>query len=484
MKMPRDFNFIVPPIGEYQEESVLYGCINDNAGLLLDLGLGKTFCAINIARYRIQDSEVKKVLVVCPSTIIQSWIKSIHKFSEYEAVSLYSKSRPKRLKQFKKRAEFYITNYEGLHPFREEFYKLKPDMVIFDESARYVKGANTQRTNMSIVLADIAKYVLILTGTIISNKPLYLWSQIRLLDGGLAFSDNFWRFRSKYFTGKKKKSKKGKYYKKYTLSKKNVDYFADVIYDNCIRFKREDVIDDLPETIFDVVNIPLDGELDTLYNNVADEIIKEIETASSSATININSIFTKLIRLQQITSGFIKDEDGEIKELKTQPKLKSLLETIESIEFEEESAVVWCKFRYSIDMIERELKRLGIKCITMDGRQDTPAKKYERWRTFQEDKSITVFIGQAVSGGIGIELFKENSTKTQHMLFYENSDLDTRLQCCGRIDRHGQQSKLLMYKDYIIEDTYDMRVLQNIEKDKNIADDIMENGLRNVLTNK
>ena len=102
---------------------------------------------------------------------------------------------------------------------------------------------------------------------------------------------------------------------------------------------------------------------------------------------------------------------------------------------------------------------------------------------FQRSKTKNVFIGQIMSGGIGIELFKKHSTadKMQHMMFFENIwGLDPREQALGRNMRIGQKSKC-RYIDLIIADTIDVKMMNRRIDDKAIADEIVERGIRGFL---
>ena len=80
-KLPKGFETIFHNPYPYQKEAIVFGIVHKNAGLLLDLGLGKTFCAINIARYRIQQQQVNKTLVVCPTGILVNWAEQIKLYS-------------------------------------------------------------------------------------------------------------------------------------------------------------------------------------------------------------------------------------------------------------------------------------------------------------------------------------------------------------------------------------------------------------------
>ena len=109
--------------------------------------------------------------------------------------------------------------------------------------------------------------------------------------------------------------------------------------------------------------------------------------------------------------------------------------------------------------------------------------KFAKWKTFQQSKDVNVFIGQIASGGIGIELFKLDSleTKSQHMIFYENTwSLDVREQAMGRIHRIGQKSTCI-YHDITIKDTIDVKMLDVLKTNKSVADAIIEKGVEGFL---
>jgi len=477
MKLPKGFKIIGPKPYPYQMETIIFGIRNKNCGLLLDMGLGKTRCAIDIARYRLQFENFNKILVVTPTSIMYNWQNEVHKFSEYRAIVLHSENRQDRIykiQQFKNNYQFGIINYEALLPFHTELSNLNIDLIIFDESARYIKSFSAKRTKMAIYLADKAQSRMILTGTPISNKPLDIWSQFRTMDGGASLGLNFYKFRSKLF---KKISLKN--YNKFVPRHGTLAYLNSIIYNTCIVFKKEDVLPDLPEKIYHTIKLKTPDNISKVYHDVRNEIITRIEVTDGAVPILTKNIFTQLLRLQTITSGFIKDSNGNIRELKNRVKLTALIEEIESIVDAEESVIVWVKFLHSIRMIKRELKRKGIECITMSG-QD--ANKYERWNTFQKDRSIPVFIGQIESGGIGIQLFKlDSNADTQHMIFYENTySLDVRQQAEDRIHRIGQKASC-RYVDIILEDTIDEKILSIFKRKQRVADTIMKQGVKQWL---
>jgi SNF2 family DNA or RNA helicase len=487
LKLPKDFKIIGTDLYPYQLESFIYGATRNTAGLLLEMGLGKTLVAISIARYRIQFNNVKKVLVVCPTSIINNWENEIKKFSEYSSLIVRAEREERSHRLSSKNHIFYIINYESIFPtlkdleifrggklvksYKKLVKRLGIGMTIFDESARYLKNPVAKRTLASAVLADEAKYKLILTGTPIANKPMDLWSQFRVLDGGKTFGPNFFQFRNYYFY-----TMPNDPWKRYIIKDRAIDQIKKRLYSTCIRRRKIEVLKDLPDQIEQVLKLDMNPGLEDIYTTVKKEVLAEILTKEGFTTVNVNNILLKLLRLQQITSGFTKNRRNRVIEIPVQPKLEALIEQLNLIVDAEESAVVWCRFIKSIDMISKKLKKDGISHVTLSGEDKD---KYAKWKGFQKDKSISVFIGQVESGGIGIELFKHDSEedKSQHMIFYENTfSLDTREQAKGRTHRIGQKSTC-MYMDLIVKDTIDEQILKSLTEKKNVADLIVERGI-------
>jgi len=472
-KLPKGFKLYKPVIADYQLYTINYGILNNDVALLLHMGLGKTYCALQIARYRIQFSNVDKVLILSPATLLYNWQEEINEFTEYNSIILHgSKQQRKHIidKFLNSNYHFGIINYEALaknYFSRKVLYNY--GMVIADESAKFIKSIRASRTNVAIDIADMSKYRMILTGTPISNKPLDVWSQYRFLTQGRLFGTNFYSWRHHYFY-----TSEGKF-KTYTFKKHLSSDLNKKIYSTSIRFGKECRKGKLPKELFKPILLRPDYRFYSIYNEVRDKILAEIETEGGFQNIKVAHVLTKRIRLQQITSGFIK-VDGVEQRLKYTPKLDTLEEHIDIAIDADESVVIWCWFRYSIKLISDILMRKKIKHIVISG-ADSSKEKTVKWKKFQKSKTHNVFIGQIASGGIGINLFKLRCSpdKSQHMIFYEGSrTLDEREQALGRIDRVGVVVDEILYKDLIIKDTIDELSALAVKENKEVADMIIE----------
>lgn len=484
---------------EYQKEAFLFGIQKEKAGILLDMGLGKTLVAINIMRYHLQFNNANKILIVCPSSVLYNWEDAIKTSSEYDFLIISDNIRENRNHKFQNsNCKFNIINYESLFPalrdanimkkekkkrrgdgkvikkmtynakYRKLINNLGYDCLIFDESSKYLKTHDTNTTRASVLLADQAKYKLLLTGTLIGNKPLELFPQFRILTNGQIFGNNFYEFRTKYFY------KSGYHWK---LKPKAVYTFRKVIYSYCIRKTREECLPELPGMITNKILINFNDMEWREYRKVRQKVVNEIETELGKTKINITNIFTQLIRLQQMTSGFTKDETKDrFVRLSSTPKLNALLEQLDILLDNEEVAIIWCRYRFSIQTIAEELKKKKIQHIIMNG-DDNAKIKYKKWKKYQES-NIPIFLGQVESGGFGIELFKKEleEDKQQHMISYEYTwALDVREQAKARVVRKGQRN-VCIYTDLIVKDTIDERILNTVRQNKKISELIMQKG--------
>jgi len=262
-KTPPGFKFIKDPF-EFQKDAIVFGLRKNYAGIFLEMGLGKTYVAINISRYRIQNNNIEKVLVICPASIMHNWLREIEKFSEYSCAILHDSNPQNRLYKLSQNKTFNIINYESLFPllrdlkittkikkvnrktkkaynkivvyenYKNKIKELGFDMLIFDESSRYLKSHTSDRMICSAMLADHAMYRLILTGTPTSNT-MDIWPQFRVLDLGYSFGTNFYKFRNTFF----KKVDRGRYVK-YTIKKDRIPIISKLMNEAGIRItKRE-----------------------------------------------------------------------------------------------------------------------------------------------------------------------------------------------------------------------------------------------------
>ena len=220
---------------------------------------------------------------------------------------------------------------------------------------------------------------------------------------------------------------------------------------------------DLPEQVDVTRYVELEPMARAIYNQVERDSYAEL----SQGEVVVRNVLTKLLRLSQITGGYIKDEFSEIEEHVSSAKLNALEEIIEECLDADKKVVVFARFISEIDAITKMLKHYGIKYSLIRGDVKDRASEVEK---FQNDKDVKVFVGQLQTTGMGLTL-TASDTAVFYSLSYNFADYE---QAKARIHRIGQKNNCT-YIHLIAKKTIDEKVMEALSKKKNIADLVVDN---------
>ncbi|GHU72971.1 hypothetical protein FACS1894184_20910 [Clostridia bacterium] len=341
----------------------------------------------------------------------------------------------------------------------EELIDWRPDLVIADE-AHKIKTHNTAASKAMHKIGARAEYRLLLTGTVITNKALDVFSQYKYLDPSI-FGNSFYSFRNRYFdmVG----------YGGYTpvLKKHMADDLMARIHSVAVRYTKAECLD-LPEMIDIVRYVDLELAALRIYNDLEEESITELNGGEVTAT----NILTKLLRLSQITGGFLTDDENVKPQLVSMAKLAALAEIIETAQEEGQKLVIIARFTAEIHAIERLLEKRAAhdKRVFYYAKIDGSVKeRAEQVDMFQNDPLCNVFIGQIATAGLGITLTAA-STMAFYSLSYSMSDFE---QSRARIHRVGQRSNCT-YIYLTARGTVDEKVLKALRGKADLAKTLID----------
>jgi len=447
----------------FKHQKICFNFLKRNeAALFLEMGTGKTRIVIDALSYRIEKKQIKKFLYVCPISLIDNTLEEFGKFSpikDLDIVSVTGNGKHKRRILSDESHTGYIINYESLRPLINYLLKYNFDCIVCDESSR-IKNPFAKRSKALHILGQRAKYKYIMTGTPITETPIDIFSQYKFLDPTI-YGDSFYGFKAQYAI-------MGGYENHEVVGYKNLEELNKKMYSIAIRFTKEDCLD-LPEKVYETRKFELSKEEAALYKEMKDNLIIELKNGDKiTATI----LLTKMLRLSQITSGFLKNEEGKEIDIKKASKLNGLSELIEDIP-DKKKIVIWCRFRHEIFAIQKLLSSKGISFVSFFG--DTPQS--ERQAHIKEFyNKARVFIGNPQTGGLGINL-----TCANYVIFYSNDySLNQRLQAEDRTHRIGQKSKVT-YVDLLAKGTIDEVIYKLLRDKKELAKTITKENFKGVL---
>ncbi|MFY9476767.1 MAG: DEAD/DEAH box helicase [Aquabacterium sp.] len=146
------------------------------------MGLGKTVQGIAAAELMARHFGVRRVLVVCPTSLKHQWQMEIKRFAGRDAQVLGG-LRQARLGQWREDVFCKIVNYETLVRDADLAEAWGPELMIVDEAQR-VKNWDTQaaRAIKRIAAPAVCPHVIVLTGTPLENRLEELVSIVQIVD--------------------------------------------------------------------------------------------------------------------------------------------------------------------------------------------------------------------------------------------------------------------------------------------------------------
>lgn len=211
-----------------------------------------------------------------------------------------------------------VVNYESAWRLEKEIAAWKPDLVIADEGHK-IKTHNISASKAMHRIGAKAAYRLLLTGTVITNKALDVFSQYKYLNPAI-FGNSFYAFRNRYFdmVG----------YGNHTpVLKRSME--QDLMRRlHCIAFRatKAECLD-LPETT-DIVRYV---ELELAAAKVYRDLVRDSYAELGQGEVTVTNILTRLLRLSQLTGGFIGDDEGNSPQRISTAKMAALEDIVDEV---------------------------------------------------------------------------------------------------------------------------------------------------------
>lgn len=440
---------MAPELWPHQAEAIDFSRNLSGAMLAMEVGTGKTRTGFEW----IKAKGLGRVLAITPRKGLKVWAKEARKFggdippivelagtADQQILQLYNHQGPGVFV-----TTFGISNRGKFkRMLMEKFEKTGLEGAVLDESHN-IKAAGSSLAQDWGYYARRFPHRLAMTGTVLADKPVDAYGQYRYVDRSI-FGTNFAEFGAEYVIY-------GGFENRQILGYKNLDRFVEqqkkVTY-----WAYADEVLSLPEGLDITMEYDMSPKLRAMYNEFKKENVLAL---GNSRFVKAGSTITNLLRLQQMTSGFVNDTDGNIMELDT-GKQELLAELLESMGHEK--VVVYCLFLHDLDFVRSITERLGRRYGEISGRRDDTVDA-----SYPPD--VSVMGVQIHSGSAAVDL-TASSVGIFYSLGYSLTDYR---QARGRIRRPGQTTSQ-RFIHLCAARSVDVRVMNILAKKINVIDEL------------
>jgi SNF2 family DNA or RNA helicase len=168
----------------HQVETAAFLTMHKRAFVFSEPGTGKTLAALWTADYLMKIKRVRRCLILCPLSIMQSaWMQDLHNSVIHRsAIVAHHQQSMRRLEMVQGDYEFVITNYDGLNLIADEVIKDgRFDLVIVDEANAY-KNVSTKRWKSLNKIVKPEVMLWMMTGTPAAQSPLDAYGLAKLVN--------------------------------------------------------------------------------------------------------------------------------------------------------------------------------------------------------------------------------------------------------------------------------------------------------------
>lgn len=399
----------------HQKETSAFLTLRKKAFCFNEQGTGKTASAIWAADYLMKVGKIKRVLVVCPLSIMKAaWQADLFKFAMHRSCSVAYGDAATREKIIKAGAEFVIINHDGLGTVKDAAIAGNFDLIIVDEATAY-KNPSTNRWKILKAVAANIPWLWMMTGTPAAQSPIDAYGLAKLVNP---------EGTPKYF-GQYRNEVMYKVSQFKWIAKPSAEKTVHRVLQPAIRFEKDQCLD-LPSVTYVERDAPLTAQQDKYYKQLKRQFMLSADgehVTAVNAAVNIN-------KLLQISGGAVYSDTREVIEFDVSNRIKVILEAIGEASHK---VLVFVPFTHTIELLKTALDNHKVSSEVIQGSVSVN-KRSDIIKRFQENPTPHVLIIQPQAASHGLTLTAANT-----IIWYAPvTSVETYLQANARIDRPGQ----------------------------------------------
>jgi len=469
--MTVNYKFKTKPF-DHQQTALDAAGSKGSFGFFMEMGTGKSKVLIDNMGKLFLEGKINFALVIAPKGVYRNWVaKEIPQHMSDDVplrvirwVASPNKKQTEEIRSIAKGfagLTVFVMNVEAFSSAKGQTVGKwmaknlgKYGMIAIDESTT-IKNPKAKRTKALMDIADGFSYKRLLTGSPITKSPLDIYAQAEFLQRGM-LGDSYWAFQGRYAVTKQQKMGARSFTQ--IVGYRYLDELTEKIATFSYRVLKKECLD-LPDKTYTVRYVTLTPEQVKMYNDISRQAMLLLDNGE---LVSAPAVITQLLRLQQILSGHIKTDEGDIEYFPTKrtDALKEIMNEHHG------KAIIWSRFRHDIksitSMLNKEFGPGSAAAYFGDTKDD---ERLAIVQNFQDpNHPLKYFVGNPATAGYGLTL-----TEANLVVYYANDfNLETRIQSEDRAHRIGQKNPVT-YIDLISEGTIDERIVEALRNKINIG---------------
>lgn len=418
----RDYNWpgMLKPY-DHQRATAEFLTLNDKAFCFSEQGTGKTAAAIWAADYLMNIRDIKRVLIVCPLSVMHSaWMDDLFKTVMHRTAAVAYGKKEKRREIIDGDFDFTIINYDGVSILPELMGKF--DLIIADE-CNFIKTVTTRRWKAFNRLLTPGTKLWMMTGTPAAQSPVDAFGLARLVNPrAVPRFFGSWRDRVMLKCGQFR-----------WVPKQNATAQVNAVLQPAIRFTKRECLD-LPPMTYQTREVPLTKQQEKYYLQMKRQAVMQADGELVSAV----HAAVGLSKLLQISCGAVYSDTGGVLDFDAKNRLDEMIAAVMETA---QKTIVFVPFRHAITRVKERLEQDSITAEVINGDVSVRART-GIIRRFQEDVDPRVLVIQPQSASHGITLTAADTI----VWFGPIASVETWLQANERINRPSQKNKMTVIK--------------------------------------
>lgn len=435
----------------------------------MEQGLGKTGVAYAdfLAHFMMEWCEI--MVVVAPFYLMSEWELEAQK----QGVKFPVYTWPQEIPRDQQPPFAYIMNVEAAragrgYEFLDKLLDKHKAWFGIDEST-LIKNFKSLAFTELMKLAQKVAMRRELSGLPMPHDVMDLWPQLRFLEqlSGV----NPYAFRNRFAV-------MGGYMGKQVKGIKNEEQLHKIMDECTFRALKKDWAKSLPPKIYKERRFEMTKRQKEHYHEMEEDFITLVDQGNPETAVFADQVIHAMIKLQQISRGFIMDGEKVAQELvpiDKNPAIQTLKATLDATQGK---TLIFTQYRHSTELLTEVLnahyKSSGGRVKMMIGgmdKEEIRASKDE----FNNDPAVRGFVLQVAVGHRGHTLLGSEgpTTRCSSTIFYENNyNYEHRAQGEDRNHRWGQDADCVDYTDFVCS-KMDEKFIASFVKRQSLVDAVL-----------